>query len=189
MLLLLLFGGGVAVDSSAATGRGGLVRFRMPANRALVEQAVLGFQLVMNDVEQAPIAIHLSLSPSRTPLFHLHPPVNGEDGTQDVETPAGQRHFVDLHIRIITAGQKHRGKSKQEWSTIVFKQRRFSNMYTRRRRSSSSTHTTENVLKFDFDLACGGGGGTLDGNFGLTSSIIYLEWAGEMRDGNEFRSL
>jgi hypothetical protein len=57
-----------------------------------------------------------------------------------VETPAGQRHFVDLHIRIITAGQKHRGKSKQEWSTIVFKQRRFSNMYTRRRRSIS-THT------------------------------------------------
>jgi hypothetical protein len=62
-------------------------------------------------------------------------------------------------------------------------------MYTRRRRSSSSTHTTENVLKFDFDLACGCGGGTLDGNFGLTSRIIYLEWAGEMRDGNEFRSL
>ncbi len=69
----------------------------MPANWTLVEQAVLGFQLVMNDVEQAPIAIHLSLSPSRTPLFHLHPPVDGEDGTQDVETPAGQRHFVNLH--------------------------------------------------------------------------------------------
>lgn len=68
----------------------------MPMDGTLVQQSVFGLEFVMNDVEKASIAIHLSLSPRRTTLFHLHTPMNCENWTEHVETPTGECHFVDL---------------------------------------------------------------------------------------------
>lgn len=59
----------------------------MPSDWALVQQTIFGFQLVMDDVEQPSIAIHLIFPPRRPSLFHLHAPMDSENGTEYVKAP------------------------------------------------------------------------------------------------------
>ncbi len=72
-------------------------RLRVPTNcRTLIKQSVLGFELLMDNVKEAPITIHPRLPPGGSSLLHLHTPMDRKDRAEDVETPSGQRHFVDL---------------------------------------------------------------------------------------------
>lgn len=73
----------------------------MPPNcRTFIKQSVLGFELLMDNVEESPIDVHLRLPPGGPSLLHLHTPVDRKDWAEHVEGPTGQGHFVDLNGQI-----------------------------------------------------------------------------------------
>ena len=94
-------------------------RLGMPFDGAFV--CVSGLQFRVNAVEHAPIRLHLIAPPSGPALFRLQSPVDGENGTENVKRPAGQRHFIYL-LRMKNQTMYHlnagTGRERKGWEGV-----------------------------------------------------------------------